>query len=110
MWRLMNGELPTQHPPNVIVLHIGTNDLAGEQARAGFQSMRVFGRYPVEEGPCGTLPGLSFSTSGPPVIKRCMTSSSMFTTYQDQSPGRSALATSSVQMATQNAGARDQPA
>lgn len=29
MWRMINGELPTQHSPKVIVLHIGTNDLAG---------------------------------------------------------------------------------
>ena len=34
MWRLMNGELPTQHSPKVIVLHIGTNDLAGVLVRA----------------------------------------------------------------------------
>ena len=34
MWRLMNGELPTQHSPKVIVLHIGTNDLAGVRVRA----------------------------------------------------------------------------
>ena len=28
-WRLLNGELPTKHPPKVIVVQLGTNDLAG---------------------------------------------------------------------------------
>ena len=30
MWRVLNGELPQKHPPKIIVVHVGSNDIAGK--------------------------------------------------------------------------------
>ena len=35
MWRLLHGQLYVQHPPQVLVVMIGTNDLGAASCRGG---------------------------------------------------------------------------
>ena len=49
MWRMQNGELPSEHPPKVIVLQAGGSEVAGELSHL------LAWRHAY--GCCGTLVG-----------------------------------------------------